>query len=76
MFTYACLMPVIWVVTKSCRRKVTDIGGFDFLCTCRCMWDAKGSLYLGFYSKCQSLDNVIVAIFCRVSKFLYDDYIY
>ena len=30
MFTYACLKPVIWVVTKLGRRKVTDIGAFNF----------------------------------------------
>ena len=33
------------------------------------MWIEKGSSYFGFYWKCQSLDYVIVAIFCRVSKF-------
>ena len=30
MFTYVCLKPVICIVTKSGRRKVTDIGAYNF----------------------------------------------
>ena len=33
------------------------------------MWEAKGSIYFGFYWKCQSLDYVIVVVFCGASKF-------
>ena len=47
---------------------MSDIYAFDFLCTCICMWESKGSLYFGFYWKCQSLDYVIVVILCSVSK--------